>query len=210
MQNEEIHQPLFMVDETESDGSAEPIIDYVLSWCIRRADERCSKEKPILYNQCRQILGTLLEISVTDNVVFHNVKVWKQWMRIDLSVELDVEIDGKVTKHAILIENKYYAGLREIINSNRERKNQLEAYKEIFEAHYKLEESKGRNWEKHYALVTCIKNEDPKFAIYNVADNFGFKKYYIKELLGEKNADKPLSESDLFNEFWYRWGDANF
>lgn len=203
---EKLYRPQFMVDETESDGHVEPIIDYVISWCLRRADVRCKDEKPILYSHCRHILGELLEISIKDDVVFHDVKVWKQWMRIDLSVELDVEIAGKRTKHAILIENKYYTGLREIINEKRERKNQLEVYKEIFQAHYEKEESEGRYWEPHYALITCIKKNDPKFEIYNAADDLKFMKFYLKELLDEANNNNPiLTESDIFNEFWFRW-----
>jgi hypothetical protein len=108
-------------------------------------------------------------------------------MRIDLSVELEVENAGKRTKHAILIENKYYTGLREITNEKRERRNQLEVYKEIFKAHYEKEESEGRYWKQHYTLITCIKRDNDNFSIYNAADDLKFKKFYIKELLNEAN-----------------------
>jgi hypothetical protein len=203
---EELYKPQLMLDETEADGHAEPIMDYVISWCIRRADVRCKNEKPILYSYCRQILAKLLEIALTDDVEFHDVKVWKQWMRIDLSVELEVENAGERTKHAILIENKYYTGLREITNEKRERKNQLEVYKEIFKAHYEKEKSEGRYWEQHYALITCIKRDNDNFSIYNAADDLKFKKFYLKELLDEANNNNPiLTESDIFNEFWFKW-----
>ena len=36
--------------------------------------------------------------------------------------------------------------------------------------------------------------------------DFGFETYYLKELLDEANNNKPiLTESDIFNEFWFRW-----
>lgn len=204
---EKLYRPQFMLDDTETDGHAEPVMDYVISWCLRRADVRCCKEKPILYGHCRQILGKLLGITPTDNVKFHDVKVWKQWMRIDLSVELEVEIAGERTKHAILIENKYYTGLREIINEKRERKNQLEVYKEIFKAHYEKEEREGRYWEPHYALITCIDKNEDKFEKYRIAEKFEFDIFSFYELLDGK---EEQTESDIFNEFWYRWGDARF
>ena len=50
--------PKLMVDSSEKDGKAEIIMDYVLSWCLRRADEICQKDnKPILYEYCRYMLG---------------------------------------------------------------------------------------------------------------------------------------------------------
>ena len=203
---EELYKPQLMLDETEADGHAESIMDYVISWCIRRADVRCKNEKPILYSYCRKILAKLLEITLTEDVEFHDVKVWKQWMRIDLSVELEVEIAGKRTKHAILIENKYYTGLHEATALDKTRKNQLYVYHEIFDEHYKLEKSKGRNWKPHYALITCIKRDDDNFSIYKSAKDFGFETYYLKELLDETSNNNPiLTESDIFNEFWFRW-----
>ena len=39
--------PKFMVDSSDKDGKAEIVMDYVMSWCLRRADEICeSDNKP--------------------------------------------------------------------------------------------------------------------------------------------------------------------
>ena len=104
--------PKLMVDSSEKDGKAEIVMDYVLSWCLRRADKICQRDnKPILYEYCRYMLGKLCEIDVNDSVNFKNVEVWKEDQNIDLWVELEVEINDTSQKHAILIENKYYTGL---------------------------------------------------------------------------------------------------
>ena len=129
--------PKLMVDSSEKDGKAEIVMDYVLSWCLRRADEICQTDnKPILYEYCRYMLGKLCEIDVNESVVFKDVKVWKEDQNIDLWVELVVETDGKSQKHAILIENKYYTGLHLTRDSEGQYRNQLEVYKERFIEHY--------------------------------------------------------------------------
>ena len=201
---EKLYRPQFMVDETESDGHVEPIIDYVISWCLRRADVRCKDEKPILYSHCRFMLGKLLSIENTDAVIFSNVKVWKQWENIDLRVEVDVEQMGKITKYALLIENKYYTGLHDTNDTDGKKRNQLEVYKKKFDAHYA--DKPNEDWKLHYALITCIERNDGKFEQYRIAEKFGFNLFSFYDLL----KDDTQTESDLFNEFWYRWGDARF
>ncbi len=201
---EELYRPQFMVDETESDGHVEPIIDYVISWCLRRADVRCKDEKPILYGHCRFMLGKLLHIEELDDVVFSNVKVWKQWEKIDLRVEVDVEQMGKITKHTLLIENKYYTGLHDATDDDGEKRNQLEVYKKKFDAHYN---SQSETWQKHYALITCLeRNSAPFKRHFDQIIESAFNVFSFYELL----ENDTQTESDLFNEFWYRWGDARF
>ena len=187
--------PKLMVDDSEKDGPAEAVMDYVLSWSLRRADVNCIKlepEKPKLYNYCRLILAKFLEINLDDSVVFENVKVWKQECYIDLWVE--VQVNGK--NHAILIEDKYYSPLRA---------GQLEGYKKDFDEYYN---SQSEDYSKHYVLFTCIDREDPKFAIYNEAKKLRFNIFSFYELLG-KECDYEYSESEIFNEFWFRWGNIN-
>ena len=195
--------PQFMRDNSQNDGHAEPVMDYVISWCLRRADVICKDEKPILYRHCRFMLGKLLSIENTDDVIFSNVKVWKQWENIDLRVEVDVEQRGDITKHALLIENKYYTGLHDTNDTDGEKRNQLEVYKKKFETHYN---SQSETWQKHYALITCIERSDSKFEQYRIAEKFGFNVFSFYELL----ENDIQTESDLFNEFWYRWGDPRF
>ncbi len=201
MKNEIVELPKLMVDSTESDGKAEIVMDYIISWCLRRADVICSNEKPILYNYCRILLATILEIELNDSIKFQEVKVWKQESYIDIWVELQVNRDGVLEKHAILIEDKYYTGLHLSRDTDGEYRNQLEVYKKKFDNFYAQQTDE---FHKHYALITCISRTDPNFAMYDTAASFGFKTYTIYDLLGKEREYKE-SESDIFNEFWFRW-----
>lgn len=197
--------PQFMRDNSQNDGHAETVMDYVISWCLRRADVICKDEKPILYSHCRFMLGKLLGEDNTDDVIFSNVKVRKQDQHIDLWVEVDVEQMGKITKYALLIENKYYTGLHDATGTDGKRRNQLEVYKKNFDAHYA--DKSNEDWELHYAVITCIERSDiGKFEQYRIAEDFGFNLFSFYELL----ENDTQTESDLFNEFWYRWGDPRF
>ena len=200
MKNEIVELPKLMVDSSEYDGKAEIVMDYVLSWCLRRADVICSNEKPILYNYCRTMLATLLEVELNDSITFEDVKVWKQEYNIDVWVELQVNRGGVLERHAILIEDKYYTGLHPSRDSDGKYRNQLEVYKKKFDNHYAQQADK---WYKHYALITCISRTDPNFAMYDIASSFGFKTYSFYDLLG-KARDYEECESDIFNEFWLR------
>lgn len=193
--------PKLMVDSSEKDGKAEIVMDYVLSWCLRRADEICQKDnKPILYEYCRYMLGKLCEIDVNDSVNFKNVEVWKEDQNIDLWVELDVEINDTSQKHAILIENKYYTGLHLTRDSDGEYRNQLEVYKKRFDEHYSKKEEE---WKLHYNLVTCVERESPAFTMYDIAKDFGYQVHSFYDML--ISPEPEPTESDIFNEFWIRW-----
>ena len=204
--------PQFMRDSSQNDGHAEPVMDYVISWCLRRADVICKDEKPILYRHCRFMLGKLLGKKNIDDVIFSNVKVWKQWENIDLRVEVDVEQRGKITKYALLIENKYYTGLHDATDVDGVKRNQLVVYKNKFDAHYDIQkDKKGEDWTKHYALITCLERESESFIrhfgnLTEVDTKPAFNVFSFYELL----ENDIQTESDLFNEFWYRWGDARF
>lgn len=193
--------PKLMVDSSEKDGKAEIVMDYVLSWCLRRADEICQRDnKPILYEYCRYMLGKLCEIDVNDSVNFKNVEVWKEDQNIDLWVELDVEINDTSQKHAILIENKYYTGLHLTRDSDGEYRNQLEVYKKRFDEHYSKKEEE---WKLHYNLVTCVERESPAFTMYDIAKDFGYQVHSFYDML--ISPEPEPTESDIFNEFWIRW-----
>ena len=197
--------PQFMRDSSQNDGHAETVMDYVISWCLRRADVICKDEKPILYSHCRFMLAMLLGLPDYSNLLFRDVKVWKQDQKIDLRVEVDVEQMGKITKYALLIESKYYTSLHDTTDIDGKRRNQLEVYKKNFDAHYA--DKSNEDWELHYALITCLERDsDSKFEQYRIAEEFDFNLFSFYELL----ENDIQTESDLFNEFWYRWGDARF
>lgn len=66
----EMELPRLMVDDSQKDGPAEHVMDYIISWTLRRADCKCRGEKPILYGYCRQILARLLGLRLEDDIVF--------------------------------------------------------------------------------------------------------------------------------------------
>ena len=208
MKSNRTDMPQLMVDQTEKNGKAECMMDYVISWCLRRADVICKDEKPILYSHCRYMLAMLLGQSDYSNLLFRDVKVWKQNQEIDLWVELKVEEDGLLTKHAILIENKYLTGLHDTTDIDGVKRNQLIVYKNKFDAHYDIQQDKkGEDWTKHYALITCLeRNSAPFKRHFDQIIEPAFNVFSFYELL----ENDTQTESDLFNEFWYRWGDASF
>ena len=188
--------PRLMTDSSKKDGNAEAVMDYVISWCLRFAESRYLSEKPILSRYCRYMLGKLIDVDIKENTNVKSVVVKKQWHRIDLCVEVIIEENYIDSKHAILIENKYYTKLHD---------NQHVEYKNVFDKEYE-------GWLKTYRIITCY--DDPA----KVEELYGedikgtpFKAYSFYEMLSPDlwDGEKGLcveSESDIFNEFWLRWG----
>ena len=179
----------FMVDSTEGkDGHCETIMDYVVSWTLRRAQNECSSEtgKERLYMYSRRLLGLIIQqkIKPEDDVV---VETWKQEALIDLWVR--ATING--VSHDVLIENKYYSHLHD---------DQLNRYKIYFDnfldEHFK--ESK-----RHYVILSCKeswKNEEYK--------GYGYEVYGWDDMTSAMFGDNKIIESsgsDIFDEFWINW-----
>lgn len=193
--------PKLMRDSSNTDGKAEIVMDYIMSWCLRRAANSCDHDaKPVLRKYCRYMLGLLLNKHLTDDIIVEDVNIKKQYLKIDLWVEVTLKLDDKIEYHTILIENKYYTLLH---NSNDEEgvsRNQLEVYKNKFDNYYK-EQLDGNKWIKHYNLVTCIERDNSTFDSYKIAETFGFNIFSFDELL---ITTTEATESDIFNEFWLR------
>ena len=179
----------FMVDSTEGkDGHCETIMDYVVSWTLRRAQNECSSEtgKERLYMYSRRLLGLIIQqkIKPEDDVV---VETWKQEALIDLWVR--ATING--VSHDVLIENKYYSHLHD---------DQLNRYKIYFDnyldEHFK--ESK-----RHYVILSCKEsweNEEYK--------GYGYEVYGWDDMTYAMFGDNKIIESsgsDIFDEFWINW-----
>lgn len=176
---------LLMRDSSEKDGNIETMLDYILSWTLRRASDIYSTEKPILYQYCRRILFKLLDIENNEHIKIKSVETWKQWNRIDLHANIELDENGIIKRHAILIENKAYTPVHD---------NQLNRYKQIFEETYDHSQ-----WQLHYVLITCL-DEIPE-TMKEECRNAGFKYYPLLDVFSNKQEE---SESDLFNEFWLR------
>ena len=194
----QLELPRLMRDSSETDGKAEIVMDYILSWCLRYAESKYMDCKPILSHYCRYLLGVLIDTPLTTDTCVESVKVWKEWEKIDLTVEVIMHHNGIEEKHAILIENKYYTKLHD---------NQFSRYEESFLAHY----GETDEWHKHYKLLSCLETKEDVERIYGKdIEGTDFTAYSFYELLDptywqeEKGAYKE-SESDIFNEFWLRW-----
>lgn len=190
----EEYKPFLMWDDSKKDGHAETIMDYVISWCLRCTMYPFIKDnKPILYQYCKYMLCKLIDrLQDMNNIEIDNVRVRKQEHRIDLWVEIELRIDKRQEKHAILIEDKYYTLLRE---------NQLENYKPIFADYY---QNKQEKYQLHYALITCLYDDH---SYYNVlaqsAEKNGFNIYHLYELADSSLGYKE-SESDIYNELFLK------
>ena len=179
---------LLMKDSSEKDGKIEAMLDYILSWTLRRASSRYKDDnKNILYGYCREILFKLLDIQDYQDIIVNDVETWKQWNRIDLHANIELERNGNKEYHAILIEDKAYTPVHD---------NQLRRYKEIFEDAYK-----GNLYKLHFVLITC--HEEAPEEINQSCKEAGFECLPILELFPNDGIED--SESDLFNEFWLRY-----
>ena len=193
-----------MCDSTEGDGKAEIVMDYVMSFSLRHATKEHSNQ-PILYQYCRYMLYKLLQINMPlEQIVFEDVRVWKEWYNIDLSVEVSLTYEGKQYEFALLIENKYYTPLHNSRGSDGEYHNQLEVYKQRFENHYAEKKRKLK-----YALVSCLDSAEEQMHIYDEAKNYGFEVFGFYDIIDERlwHEDTQLytdTESEIFNEFWLR------
>ena len=194
---------LLMCDNTEGDGKAEIVMDYVMSWSLRHAVKNKKSEKtPKLHQYCRYMLHKLLQLKTPlEHIVFEEVKVWKEWQYMDLCAEVKLKNNGVDEYYALLVENKYYGKLRD---------NQLQRYQEIFKKYYDSKKEEGITWLLRYSLVSCFDRKKQLKELYAT----GMKKtkfigLTFYELLCPDKWHKDEkkyedSESEIFNEFWLR------
>ena len=189
-----MREELFMLDSSESDGPAEIVMDYVLSYTLRSVNNNMT---PIFARYARGILFKLLELKDSGQTI-ERVEVWKQWgeghKKMDLTVEVDISENGVKSKHALLIEDKYYSGIRYDENLQ---EYQIQTYKRIFDNFYSHEPITS-----HYWVISCISPCDEKFGyLYGNVNQYGFKAISIYDLVMNAKED---SESDIFNQFFLR------
>ena len=88
----EENKPFLMCDDSEKDGHAETMMDYVLSWSLRCTKYPFIKDnKPLLYHYCKYILCTFIDkLQDMNNITIDDVRVWKQEQYIDLWVTVQI------------------------------------------------------------------------------------------------------------------------
>lgn len=191
--------PDFFRDSSDKDGKGEALFDYWLGWTLRCAPIEYHKIHPKVNEYARNILIYLMFGKNDSNEEYHcdidkykdiqidSIEVWKQDFQIDLWCHIILS-DG--SKHALIIENKYYTKLKV---------GQLERYRKSVEQYYYSRPEFHGNV-KHL-FITCLEE------IYEVdkklCQSFGFSYLpagNLKAIIG-----KEPTGNDLFDEFWFNW-----
>lgn len=189
----------FMRDDTvDKDGKLETIMDYVISWTLRMAQNSCSTADSLLYEYSRAILGKLLHENIDNLTNIESVRVEKQYYNIDLWVNVVLTINEQKEKHAILIENKAYSPIHNATDEDGASRCQLEVYKKKFNRDYANDEDVI----KHYWLITCHEEEKYLKPIREICQLHDFELIPLTEL---QDNGVPDTQSDIFNEFWLRY-----
>ncbi len=179
--------PAFLCDSSESDKQEE-MLDYILSWTLRCSQSRYNTEPNTQVNRyAKQVLSSLMYGTADrlDHVEVTKLLCWKQSSHIDLWVEVDLS-NGE--RHALIIENKVYAGLRT---------EQLQKYKEIASRHYLAED---------ISLHHIVLRSDDDFHANDLAisQQNGFRAILLDSIA--PTLTEPTGNA-LFDEFWLHWWD---
>ena len=192
----EEYKPFLMCDDSEKDGHAETMMDYVLSWSLRCTKYPFVKDnKPLLYHYCKYMLCKLIDrLQDMKIITIDDVRVWKQERYVDLWVEVKLHIDKREENHAILIEDKYYTGVHD---------DQLTRYRQIFEDYYQDKKDYPKD-NRHYVLITCLYSDNIYYApLAQAAKENGFEIYQLYDIVDNSLGYKE-TESDIFNELFLR------
>lgn len=185
---------LFMSDSSRSNYGYEAMLDYQISWLLRLAKD---DKKDRLHDVARSVLLKLIERENGSNVKINRVGVWKQWERIDLTAEIELEVNNQTERHLVVIEDKAYTLIHD---------GQLTRYTETVNAYYR---NKGRNsYQKHFWVISFYEREEECFkSLQKQCKDCKEAKWNLLsfyDVIGWKEGDFPDTESDLFNEFWLR------
>ncbi len=112
--------PFFNYKEEKTDNGYETMIDFNLSWIFRWADEKFKDQNPRIHNFGKQSIFFLiygqninnkfvLDKKMDPDFRVFNVKTKRQFNRIDLLVECDIEHNLVRKKYILNIENKWYS-----------------------------------------------------------------------------------------------------
>jgi len=186
----------FFIDQSEGDHGKETILTYWLSWSLRLSVENNDycKDKPILKRYCRYMLFKLLGIDNYSGIRVLEVNVKKEWHRIDLIAEINIERDGCKERHVLMMENKAYTYMTE---------NQRDNYPSVVTRYHG--DPQKNNYNLHQVLLTCFewsnKNDVPRIKYLQdfCANKSQWKVLSIEDIIMEYKQD---TESELYNTFW--------
>ena len=180
---------LLMCDASEGDAHKEAVMDFVMSWTLRRTASTFKNEKPLLYTACRRILFHLLNMEEHNPAEIEQVAVKKGWKQNDVTAEIILRYpNGQKEHHALLVENKVWTSTHD---------NQLQRYKQTFMKAYADSEYASHI---HCVVITCFA-EPPADMIADCQAN-GFRCIPIEDL--QPVAPEEDTECDILIEFWLR------
>lgn len=197
----------FMCDESEGDHGKETILDYEMSWLMRQAKEGKYPLDIIGKKALLQLIDRydIIEYVEKDpsnyfDVEFSEIKVWKQWKRIDLIAEVTLIYKNKEEKHLVIIEDKAYTRVHD---------NQLNRYSEIVNEVYN-----NNDFIKHFCLITFFSDYDvyyEELAAQCSAAQEDWHLIYSEDIfnLNEKEQEYFLNSDgstgdERFDDFWLR------
>jgi hypothetical protein len=196
--------PFFNHKEENSDNGYEAIQDFFLSWTLRCSQHEFSKYNDgLLYEYARKVIFQLifgenngpeylfrLREHMDDSFVVNKVRTWRQWERVDLIAEIDIEFKGKKETVVLNIENKWYTDLGN---------NQLERSIESTEHYYQ-----NKNVRIENCVIPC---DDEKLSSYRETCRVNnFKLVSISELQEVCGMlDGKPTGNDLFDEYWFHF-----
>ena len=186
---------LFMNDDSEGNHGKETMLDYQLSYLLRIANTYEYGEE-----LAKRVLMKLIEESPSyiqgfiENLRIEDVKVWKQWQRIDLIAEVEADCGSGMETHVIVIENKAYTYIHV---------DQLSRYSEIVEDYYK-----DKDVLIHYWVISFFDNESEEYAaiVNQCKDAKGrWKCISFDELVDLTEQERRIGTlNTILDEFWIK------
>jgi hypothetical protein len=174
-----------------------------LSWTLRCSDERYQELNPILYEYSRKaVYGLIYGINnekdefvvnskIDESFKVLEVKMRRQWKKIDLLLELTV-VNNSEEKHYILnIENKWYSNLGN---------HQLMTYKNVVEEHF--DNKKHEIINLFITIDSCRKyyKEEKRSCEEN-----NYKFLTVNDIKDCIETEEKTTGNDLFDEYWFHF-----
>ena len=190
----DIKNSKFMADCSQNERGKEAILNFQISWILRcSADPDIYQSHPILYKKCREMLFTLLNFDNSlnsNNIDVLEVKVWKEWNDIDVLAKIKLSINGNQPEmHVLLVENKIYTELKPW---------QKDDYPKKVSAKIK----NVKHCQLHQVVISCLEPNNIKYHdLQTFCEGTEWRVLNYEDLVNWKTDE--LTESDLFNEFWY-------
>lgn len=199
----------FNYKEENTENGYESMQDFFLSWSLRCAKEEYKLVNPLLNEYCRKIVYFLihgennlqnsdeyfdLKIDTFPDFKVKNVSTKRQWNRIDLLAEIEVEENEINKKYVLNIENKWYSSIIE---------NQLEKSKSHVEEYYSNADLNGDKIDEIVNLIIFCDHErlDNNENDIQHCINCGYKFLAICDLKRLVKLDSKTNNY-LFDEYW--------